>query len=574
MCRLFPILALVITLTVAVTAFGDTVVPGSTVSGIWSITGSPYLIEGDISIHADSTLSIEPGVLVDFQGHYQLYVNGALEALGTAQDSIVFTAADTATGWQGIRINAGIDSTHLEYCIIEHGHRTGTALADYGGGVNTASIDAVISHCRVSDCHAYSGGGMYVQSDPLTGPSTISACTFSNNSAEQQGGGLCFSGADLVLTDCLFENNQCGNDGGGGYCWGFLVSSVEITDCTFLENEAESGGGGIFIDHVQNSDGVTISDCEFASNTSNLDGGGGISLTSTDDVLITNCTFSGNWGAVTGNYLDGGGAILANSGSSTISYCAFDHNYAFGGNGGTVFCRWGDVLVESCTFSQNRSWYCGGLTLDSDATIVNTIISGNQKHAIYFVSGTHSVQYCNFFDNEYLFHGPVPAGLTEITGVNANGDPCDNFSNILLDPLICDTANGDLQIADNSPCLGAGEGGVDIGALGIGCTYTDVSEQPQILPREFSLSQNYPNPFNPTTVIAYCLPERSHVTIDIFNILGQQVTTLVDKKESAGSYTVTWDGKSATGQSVSTGVYLYRFRAGDNIKTKKMLLLK
>ena len=95
MCRLFSILALVITLTVAVTAFGDTVVPGGTVSGIWSITGSPYLIEGDISIHADSTLSIEPGVLVDFQGHYQLYVNGALEALGTAQDSIVFTAADT-----------------------------------------------------------------------------------------------------------------------------------------------------------------------------------------------------------------------------------------------------------------------------------------------------------------------------------------------------------------------------------------------------------------------------------------------------------------------------------------------
>jgi predicted outer membrane repeat protein len=570
---LFQILTLVTTLFVATTVFGDTIVPGGTVSGTWSLTGSPYLIQGDITIHADSVLSIEPGVFVDFQGHYQLYVNGALEALGTAQDSIVFTAANTAEGWRGIRIDAGIDSTHLEYCIIEHGRRTGTALADWGGGVYTASIDAVISHCRVSGCHAYNGGGMYVQSDPLTGPSTISACTFSNNSAEQQGGGLSFCGADLVLTDCLFESNQCGSDGGGGYCWGFFVSSVEITGCTFLENEAESGGGGIFIDHVQNSDGVTISDCEFVSNKSNLDGGGGISLTSIDDVLITNCTFSGNWGAVTGNYLDGGGAIYASYASSTVSFCTFDHNFGFG-DGGTIFCRGADVLVESCTFSQNRSWCCGGLRLDADAIIINTIFSGNQKYAIIFESGTHSVEYCDFFDNEFLFYGPVPAGLTEITGVNANGDPCDNFSNILLDPQICDTANGDLRIADNSPCLGAGDGGANIGALGIGCTYTDVPDQPQLLPGEFSLSQNHPNPFNPVTTLEYSLPERSHVTVEIYNVLGQKVRTLIDHEESAGSYTITWDGTDISGKSVATGIYLYRFQSGEYVETKKMLLLK
>jgi len=574
MCKLFKFVIVLIAIAAATTVFGDTVVPGGTVSGTWSITGSPYLIQGDITIHAGSTLSIEPGVVVNFHGHYQIYVNGALEALGTAQDSIVFTAADTATGWQGIRIDAGIDSTHLEYCIIEHGRRTGTAIADLGGGINTASIDAVISHCRVSDCHAYRGGGLYVQSDPLTGPSTISACTFSNNSAEQQGGGLSFSGADLVLIDCLFENNQCGSNGGGVYCYGYFVSSVEIIGCTFLENEADSGGGGVLIDYVRNGDGVIINDCEFTSNTCNADGGGGISLTSTDDVLITNCTFSGNWGAVTGNNLDGGGAIFANSGSSTVSFCTFDHNFGFGGCGGTIFYKGANILVESCTFSQNRSWYCGGLRLDADAIIINTIFNGNQKYAITFGSGTHSVQYCDFFDNEFLFYGPVPAGLTEITGVNANGDPCDNFSNILLDPLICDTANGDLRIADNSPCLGAGESGVDIGALGIGCMTTDVPEQQLTLPKEFSLSQNHPNPFNPVTTIKYSLPERSHVTVEVYNVLGQKVRTLIDHEKSAGSYTITWDGTNSIDKAVPTGIYLYRFQADDHVETKKMLLLK
>jgi hypothetical protein len=105
---------------------------------------------------------------------------------------------------------------------------------------------------------------------------------------------------------------------------------------------------------------------------------------------------------------------------------------------------------------------------------------------------------------------------------------------------------------------------------------TGVEDDPRgsILPYRFDLSQNYPNPFNPVTTIEYSLPERSHVTIDVFNVLGQLVRTLVDREESAGSYAVTWDGKGSSGIPVATGVYLYRFQAGDHIETKIMLLLK
>ena len=104
---------------------------------------------------------------------------------------------------------------------------------------------------------------------------------------------------------------------------------------------------------------------------------------------------------------------------------------------------------------------------------------------------------------------------------------------------------------------------------------TDVGEQDRTnLPKACSLVQNYPNPFNPTTTIEYNVPTRTHVTVEIFNLLGQHVRTLVDELKSAGSYKAEWNGTDATGKSVSTGVYLYRLKAGDFVETKKMLLLK
>jgi hypothetical protein len=105
-------------------------------------------------------------------------------------------------------------------------------------------------------------------------------------------------------------------------------------------------------------------------------------------------------------------------------------------------------------------------------------------------------------------------------------------------------------------------------------TDVDDDEHGVILPYQFELSQNYPNPFNPITTIEYSLPRRSSVRVDIFNLLGQKVRTFVNREQTAGSYTITWDGTSANGQSVATGVYLYRFQAGDHVETKKMLLLK
>ena len=94
------------------------------------------------------------------------------------------------------------------------------------------------------------------------------------------------------------------------------------------------------------------------------------------------------------------------------------------------------------------------------------------------------------------------------------------------------------------------------------------------LPTEFSLSQNYPNPFNPSTVIDYALPKDVHVTLIVYNILGQEVVTLVDEFQTAGYKSIIWDGRNAAGESVGTGLYLYRMTAENYIITHKMLYVK
>ncbi len=95
-----------------------------------------------------------------------------------------------------------------------------------------------------------------------------------------------------------------------------------------------------------------------------------------------------------------------------------------------------------------------------------------------------------------------------------------------------------------------------------------------ILPDSYKLSQNYPNPFNPSTEISFSLPVAGQVKLEIYNVLGQRVTTLADGLFEAGEHVVLWDGKDISGSAVSSGIYLYRLQAGEFTETKKMMLLK
>lgn len=89
------------------------------------------------------------------------------------------------------------------------------------------------------------------------------------------------------------------------------------------------------------------------------------------------------------------------------------------------------------------------------------------------------------------------------------------------------------------------------------------------IPTEFVLHQNYPNPFNPTTKISYSLPKTSLVQLKIFNLLGQEIRTIVNEEKSAGNYEVNFDASE-----LPSGVYIYKMQAGSFVETKKMILIK
>jgi hypothetical protein len=96
----------------------------------------------------------------------------------------------------------------------------------------------------------------------------------------------------------------------------------------------------------------------------------------------------------------------------------------------------------------------------------------------------------------------------------------------------------------------------------------------ETLPITYNLYNAYPNPFNPTTTIRYDLPLGTDVHLVVFDILGREVRTLVNKKQEAGFKSVKWNGKNDMGQTVSAGMYFYRIQAGSFSKVQKMVLLK
>jgi hypothetical protein len=96
------------------------------------------------------------------------------------------------------------------------------------------------------------------------------------------------------------------------------------------------------------------------------------------------------------------------------------------------------------------------------------------------------------------------------------------------------------------------------------------------IPDHFILDQNYPNPFNPSTNIQYAISNRQFVSLKVYDILGNEIATLVNEEKSAGVYEVEFEanGHSGNVRNLPSGVYIYQLRAGDFISTKKMILIR
>ncbi|RMD93740.1 MAG: T9SS C-terminal target domain-containing protein [Calditrichaeota bacterium] len=104
---------------------------------------------------------------------------------------------------------------------------------------------------------------------------------------------------------------------------------------------------------------------------------------------------------------------------------------------------------------------------------------------------------------------------------------------------------------------------------------TSVGEEAiHALPEDFNLYQNFPNPFNPETIIRYDIASDGFARLEIFNIIGEKIRTLVQENKSAGTYQITWDGRKDNGELAASGVYIYRLKVGPFKKSHKLLLLR
>jgi hypothetical protein len=178
-------------------------------------------------------------------------------------------------------------------------------------------------------------------------------------------------------------------------------------------------------------------------------------------------------------------------------------------------------------------------------------------------------------DNNLLLSS---GGSTPLFLVNANQAGLVSIANALTDGSV--SGEGSLVVLTFQPKGVVEEGRFEIvnGVLfdnarlsnPVGLTGLDV----RLVPSEFALMQNFPNPFNPETTISYDLAGDVDVRLEVYNVMGQLVQTLVNNHQNAGRYRIVWAGDDASGRQVASGIYFYRLQAGDFSHVRKLMLLK
>jgi hypothetical protein len=227
------------------------------------------------------------------------------------------------------------------------------------------------------------------------------------------------------------------------------------------------------------------------------------------------------------------------------------------------------VLGKIVTVSVNQAW-----------TSTNIYINAGDSYLIK-VTGIYEVGGSSWPPgmNDYKYPNGYGAGGGAYPDINVHsvvarigdGEPfyIGNMRDFTADE------SGELSLGINDDHFGDNSGHLTSQVWALSSTLVAVEDEASMtIPVQVSMSQNYPNPFNPSTSISYRLEREGHVNLKIFNSLGQQVATLVDKYQEAGPYSVIWDSRDHHGQQVASGTYFYRLQVNGRSVSKKAVLLK
>ena len=461
-------------------------------------------------------------------------IQGGIDAASDS-DTVIVAAGTYMENliWENKNISI-ISTAGPENTIID-----GNANADTLGPVckiTNVSLDGVMNGFTLKNgkgSEYMSAGGLQIHYSNLT---LINLIIEENQSFEDSR----WSGVIIVCGSPLFNNCEIKNNENAGV----RVNSGCSTP--IFQNVIISGHDEGRAVEVYDT-GVTMDSCLILNNP-----GGGVWY---EGVGFNGSSISNTLFAFNGSSDSGEGALfIMNSGQELVmDHCTFYGNSRQG--------QLGEDL-----YSIGLSWneYQGNNIYVNNTIFVNH--SGSANASIFVEQNeyldTLQFSYCLFSYEESVGDGDTTNHYDFLeTLYNQNPEFCDIYSN-------------DFTLAENSPAVGAGDGGSNIGAFGVGCTeaLSLVSTLP--IPSEYILMQNYPNPFNPITTLRYDLPEDGYVNIAIYDMLGREVKTLVNSKQDAGYKSVIWDATNDFDKPVSAGVYLYKIQAGEFVQTRKMVLLK
>lgn len=530
----------------------QTTIPAGNISGTWTLAGSPYLIQGTIQIPNDSTLTIEPGISVNFQDTFKLKIQGRLLAIGTIADTITFSATDTTNGWRGIRFYytpATNDTSKFFYCKLQYGKATGVNPDNKGGAFYFYYFSkAIISNSCVSNCTAnYRGAGIYVyNSSPI-----ISNNTISNNSASNYGGGIsCWYSSPIIMNN-TFSNNSA-VEGGGIHC---NNNSPTISNNTISNNSASWGGGiSCYISHP------TIANNTISNNSAFY--GGGIYCDSSSST-ITNNTISNN---SSDSY--GGGISCWNS-SPTIMNNTISNNSASTEGGGIDCYSGSNPTITNNTISNNWATKGGGISCYySSPTLYNTILWGNTADT----SGAQVLLFTEDSDPNF-YYCDVEGGITAF-GLNGAISYTGSYQNNLdADPLFVapdTTITADWSLLAGSSCIDAGTPDT----TGLNLLATDLAGNPRICDGRIDIGayESLITSVNETNILSikiFPIPTTDKITIitsnkstiEILNINGQIIKSIISNNKSTSIDLI----------DLSSGVYIARVITDKEIVTKKFI---
>ena len=492
---------------------------------------SSVLSAGIINVPADID-SIQGGINLANPG------DTVLVQPGTYMETINFNGKNIVVG--SLILTTG-DTSYISQTIID-GDTSISPVVSFTSGEDSSAklIGFAVQHKAI---FGIGRGISIINSSPRCSYLLI------KNNGEHVGGGVYCDSSEAMFMQVKVQSNHNRSGirrlsrGGGMYC---ANSQLVLTEVEITQN-ISGPGGGIYIENSY----LTLNNVVINENTATT--------------------------AIHGDPTYGGGICLTNNSSAVLNNVQIRGNEHTVGWGGGIYCKNSDLYMTNVSIVDNSSNFGGGICIgfwyptpepdSSHIYLSNVSITNNSAVDTTFPSGT---VYGGFGGGIYFDLG-TSVSFDSVNRCNIYNNSADSLGNDLYNvgdsiiSVIVDTFT--VLNPDSSHAYPLNKFTFDI--LHDPSGASDISQQTNIMPANYALKQNYPNPFNPTTNIEFSIPQLEFVTLKVYNILGEEVATLVSEKLSAGKYKYDWDASG-----LASGVYVYRIQAGDYVETRKMILMR